>query len=337
VNTVENGDSEDLTIVSRRLLRVEASDWEAPAEQFRRLHGNALQLLLSVVSTTKGGRQLDLRVLLLLDCMLRVIDEPTLASSLAFATGRFKWLQLWFYGALGSSKFINVASATRIGWAEAFYRLVERLGEVTPVTVFEHRQGYRTPIPVEFIQAFEGLPLHRDEVLALRPFLLRTKAGLEYNVLLDDMVPALGRAFTEAFHTGLCDIARPKAKDAALRDFGTTFARFVAHRHAAGQGVTPELLQRTGAGDVGVGATTSPQAAPESTHGPSCGTTQSDEHVWEGCVLHGSASGPRTVNRVMITSFCTITVRMLLCEIEVIKDEPCRPSRPPFCATSTRS
>lgn len=243
MGTDKKADFDELTIVSRRLLRVEAADWEAPAEQFHRLHGNALQLLLSVVSTTEGGRHRDLRVLLLLDCMLRVIDEPTLASPLAFATARFKSLQLWFYGALGSSKFINVAAAMRISWAEAFYRIVERLDKVTPVAVLGHHQGYRTTIPEQFTQAFDGLPLQQDEVLALRPFLLESKAGLEYNVLLADMVPVLGRPFTEAFHAGLCGIAKPKAKDTALRDFGTTFARFVAHRHAIGLEVTPELLQ----------------------------------------------------------------------------------------------
>jgi hypothetical protein len=110
--------------------------------------------------------------------------------------------------------------------------------------VLEHHQGYRTPIPENFIHAFDELHLHEEEVLALRPFLLRTKAGLEYNVCLADMVPVLGRPFADDFHAGLCDIARPKAKDTALRDFGTTFARFVAHRHAAGQEVTPELLLR---------------------------------------------------------------------------------------------
>ena len=244
MKAVEKASCEELTIVSRRLLRVEASDWETPTEQFRCLQGNALELLLSVMATTRRGRQLDLRVLLLLDCMLRVIDEPNLTSPLAFSSTRFKSLQMLFYGALGSFKFINVAAATRISWAEAFFRIVERLSEVTPVAVLEHHQGYRTPIPENFIHAFDELHLHEEEVLALRPFLLRTKAGLEYNVCLADMVPALGRPFADDFHAGLCDIARPKAKDTALRDFGTTLARFVAHRHAAGQEVTPELLLR---------------------------------------------------------------------------------------------
>jgi hypothetical protein len=72
---VEKASCEELTIVSRRLLRVEASDWETLTEQFRCLQGNALELLLSVMATTRRGRQLDLRVLLLLDCMLRVIDD----------------------------------------------------------------------------------------------------------------------------------------------------------------------------------------------------------------------------------------------------------------------
>ncbi len=237
-------DEDKLTIVSRRLLRTEASEWDSPECLFRRLQGCALEMLLSAAASASIARARDQRVLLLLDCMLRVIGEPTLASPLAFATPRFKLLQQWFYGALGSAKFSDVSSATRLMWAESFYKLVGRLCEITKVDQLEHHQGYRTTIPSEFILAFEALPLHADEVLDLRPFLLKAKTGLEYNVLLADMVPVLGRHFVAAFHAGLCVIARPKAKDAALRDFGTTFARFVAHRHAGGQLLTPELLKK---------------------------------------------------------------------------------------------
>ena len=56
------------------------------------------------------------------------------------------------------------------------------------------------------------------------------------------MVPILGERFTNEFHEGLRTIARPKAKDTALRDFGTTFARFVCHRASNHQPILPELL-----------------------------------------------------------------------------------------------
>lgn len=235
-------EEKNLTIVSKRLMRIEASRWKKPETLFQCLHGSALRLMLSTLAKSGSARERDRRVLLLLDCMLYVLDEPVMTSSLAFATARFSSIQRWFYGALGSTVFINVTASTRLAWAECFYKIVRRLSEVTTVSKLEHHQGYNTPIPVEYIQAFDELPLNKKAILTFQPFLLKDKNGIEYKVLLEEMVPVLGRTFTEAFHMGLCNIARPKTKDTALRDFGTTFSRFVSYRHANGMKIEAKQL-----------------------------------------------------------------------------------------------
>lgn len=238
-------EANELTIISKRLMRVEASKWHEPETVFQRLQGNALTLMLSTLAVSGSAREQERRVLLLLDCMLYVLDEPVMTSALAFATARFTSIQRWFYGALGSKVFINAAAATRLAWAESFYKIVHRLSKVTTVSKLEYRQGYNTPIPLGYIKEFNELPLNKNAVSSLQPFLLIDKTGVEYKVLLEEMVPVLGRPFTEAFHSGLCNIARPKAKDSALRDFGTTFAKFVAHRSTNGLKTTPEQLQNS--------------------------------------------------------------------------------------------
>lgn len=182
------------------------------------------------------------RAVLLFDCLLRVIDEPSVSSSIAFATTRFRELQVLFYGALGSDRFIDASETTRIGWAYAFYTVLKRLDTKTPVMLPDHRQKAACAIPEEFVHAFEQLKFDDEQVRKLRPYLLQAKSGVKYNVLLGDMVPIFGEQFTNEFHEGLCTIARPKAKDAALRDFGTTFTRFVCHRASNHQPISPELL-----------------------------------------------------------------------------------------------
>lgn len=232
-----------LTIVSCRLLRVTTDEWCAPEEQFQRLRDNALNLVLDATASGSPGFQASMkRAVLLFDCLLRVIDEPSVSSSIAFATTRFRELQILFYGALGSERFIDASETTRIGWAYAFYTVLKRLDSTTPVTLPDHRQKAAGAIPEEFVHAFEQLKFDDEQVRKLRPYLLQAKSGVEYNVLLGDMVSIIGERFTNEFHEGLRTIARPKAKDAALRDFGTTFTRFVCHRASNHQPISPELL-----------------------------------------------------------------------------------------------
>lgn len=232
-----------LTIVSRGLLRVTNEEWATPQDHFERLRDHALDLLLTAAASgSPGARWANRRALLLFDCLLRVIDESPMSSAIAFATARFQTLQILFYGALGSERFIDAAETSRTSLAYNFYTVLNRLAEVTIVQFADHHQKVAGRIPEEFVQAFEKLKLNDAQVRKLRPYLLTTKAGTEFNVLLGDMAPVLGEQFTDAFHGGLRTIARPKAKDTALRDFGTTFSQFVCYRAANHHPISPKLL-----------------------------------------------------------------------------------------------
>lgn len=232
-----------LTIVSRGLLRVTNEEWATPEGHFERLRDHALGMLLTAsASGAPAGQWVNKRALLLFDCLLRVIDEPPISSAIAFATARFQTLQTLFYGALGSERFIDTAETSRIDLAYHFYTVLTRLAEMTTVQLADHHQKAAGRIPEGFVRAFEKLELNDAQVRKLRPYLLTTKSGTEYNVLLGDMVPVLGEQFTNAFHNGLRAIARPKAKDTGLRDFGTTFAQFACYRVTNHQPISPELL-----------------------------------------------------------------------------------------------
>jgi len=232
-----------LTIVSSGLLRVTTDEWDTPDVQFQRLGANALDLLLGATAPGSPASQGSAkRAVLLFDCLLRVIDEQRISSSIAFNTERFRTLQVLFYGALGSKKFIDASPTTRANWAYTFYTVLKRLNSTVPVNLADHRQKATAAVPDEFVQAFEQIKLNDEQVRRLRPYLLQAKSGTEYNVLLGDMVPVLGERFTNQFYEGLRSIARPKAKDSSLRDFGTTFTRFVCHLAESHQPILPDLL-----------------------------------------------------------------------------------------------
>jgi len=243
VNEHDEAHRSRLTIVSSGLLRVTTDEWDTPDVQFQRLGANALDLLLGATAPGSPASQGSAkRAVLLFDCLLRVIDEQRISSSIAFNTERFRTLQVLFYGALGSKKFIDASPTTRANWAYTFYKVLKRLNSTVPVNLADHRQKATAAVPDEFVQAFEQIKLNDEQVRRLRPYLLQAKSGTEYNVLLGDMVPVLGERFTNQFYEGLRSIARPKAKDSSLRDFGTTFTRFVCHRAESHQPILPDLL-----------------------------------------------------------------------------------------------
>ncbi|MFC7422020.1 hypothetical protein ACFQNF_19350 [Iodobacter arcticus] len=231
-----------LTIVSRGLLRVTNKEWESPKDHFERLGGHALDLLMIAASPGSATHWANRRALLLFDCFLRVIDESPISSAIVFATTRFQTLQMLFYGALGSESFIDTAETSRANLAYHFYTVLNRLAEATTIRLADYHQKVAGCIPEGFVQEFEKVELNDVQVRKLRPYLLIAKAGTEYNVLLNDMVPLLGEKFTDAFHDGLRTIARPKVKDTALRDFGTTFTQFACHRATNHQPISPKLL-----------------------------------------------------------------------------------------------
>ncbi|QJD99828.1 hypothetical protein HH212_07165 [Massilia forsythiae] len=238
-----------LTIISHNLLRTSSADWKEPTHLFKRIQGTALTAVIAEAnragstSATYSRR----RSLLMFDCMLRVIDEPAKTSVLELGTKRFGELQDIFYGALASDNFNALTSASRMDFARAFYNVFKGLKEhnlqVCPASFIPNSNK---SLPAELAHLFDNIALNSEEVLELQPFLLESKAGKEYNVLLAPMVPHLGLAFTRRFHNALRSIAIAKAKDAALRDFGTTFAKFVEIQSSKENTVTESKLNDPG-------------------------------------------------------------------------------------------
>ena len=243
--TTAQSPEDELTIVSHSLLRTPSKAWEEPTHLFKRLRGTALAEIIAELHNprAKAARYYRQRSLLMFDCMLRVIDEPELTSVLELGTKRFAELQNMFYSALASDKFNALALESRIAIARSFYQLLTVLGER-----FEIRFGSFVPnsnrnLPTELAALFDNTTLNDDEVAKLQPFLLTPKAGDDYNVLLSPMVSQLGLPFTRQFHNVLRSIAVAKAKDTALRDFGTTFARFVEAESSTDNPVTEAKLK----------------------------------------------------------------------------------------------
>jgi DUF971 family protein len=244
VTTAEPID-EELTIVSHSLLRTSSKDWEDPAHLFKRIRGTALAEIIAELHNpgAKAAVNYRRRSLLMFDCMLRVIDEPAIISVLELGTKRFAELQSIFYGALASDKFNALAPASRIMVARSFYKLLAALKERFEVRLTAFVPNSNKNLPIELADLFDSIILNSQEVQELRPFLLTPKSGDDYNVLLGPMVPHLGLEFTRRFHAVLRSIALAKAKDTALRDFGTTFARFVEAQSSTDNPVTEAKLQ----------------------------------------------------------------------------------------------
>lgn len=236
---------EELTIVSRNLLRTRSKDWDEPTHLFKRIRGTALAEIIAELHNprAKAAAYDRRRSLLMFDCMLRVIDEPAITSVLELGTKRFAELQSIFYGALASDKFIALAPASRISLARAFYKFLVALQGRFEVRHASFIPNSNKNLPIELADRFDSISLNSDEVQELRPFLLTSKSGEDYNVLLGPMVPHLGLGFTRRFHTVLRSIAMAKAKDTSLRDFGTTFARFVNAQSATDNPVTEAKLK----------------------------------------------------------------------------------------------
>lgn len=234
-----------LTIISHNLLRTSSEDWNEPTRLLNRIQGTALAEIFAEINILRADSATYnyQRALLMFDCMLRVINEPAIKSVLEFGTERFAELQEIFYGALASEKFNALSSAARITYACSFYRLFETLQGKFKVRLSSFKPNSNKNLPVEQATHFDNIKLDDDEITKLQPFLLKPKSGRDYNVLLGPMVPCLGLAFTRRFHNVLCTIAMAKAKDTGLRDFGTTFARFVKSNSLTDNPVTEAKLK----------------------------------------------------------------------------------------------
>ena len=226
-------------------MRVTQEEWLEPTRLFTRINGNALSELVAELnnSGTQSARYNRQRALLMFDRMLCVIDEPTISSVLHFGTKRFTELQDLFYSALASNKFNALSPSVRLTYARTFYTFFRELKERFSIQLCSFVPNSNKFLPDELAQAFDETALCQDEAGKAQPFLLKDKRGNTYNVLLAPMVQVLGRDFTTKFHTALNDIARGKAKDTGLRDFGTTFAKFVAAQAEASKPITEVQLQ----------------------------------------------------------------------------------------------
>ncbi|MCS0590691.1 hypothetical protein ACFQ09_06955 [Massilia norwichensis] len=234
-----------LTIVSHSLLRASTKEWLEPTHLFKRIRGAALAEIVAELNNPKAKAALYFRQrsLLMFDCMLRVIDEPAISSVLELGTKRFEELQEIFYGALASDKFNALSTSSRISFARAFYKFFLALQHKFEIRIATFTPNSNKNLPVELANLFDNIVLNNDEVVDLKPYLLTDKAGEDYNVLLKPMVPHLGQNFTTRFHTVLRAIAVAKAKDTALRDFGTTFSRYVAAQSSTEFPVTEAKLK----------------------------------------------------------------------------------------------
>lgn len=243
--TTSPPDQEELTIVSHNLFRTSSKDWEDPTHLFKRIQGTVLAEIIAELhnSRPKAADYERQRSVVLFDCMLRVIDEPAITSVLELGTKRFAELQSIFYGALASDKFNALAPSSRITSARWFYKLLVALQEKFEVRLASFVPNSNKNLPIELAELFDSVSLNSDEVQELRPFLLTPKSGKDYNVLLGPMVPHLGLEFTRRFHAVLRSIAMAKAKDTPLRDFGTTFARFVEAQSSTDNPVTESKLK----------------------------------------------------------------------------------------------
>lgn len=241
----KSGHGDDLIIVTRKLLRVTQKEWLEPTRLLPRIQGTALSEFVAELdnSPTHSARYNRQRALLMFDRMLRVIDEPPISSVLYLSTKRFAELQDLFYGALASNKFNSSTPETRLSYARAFYTLLRDLKQRFVIQPSLFVPNSNKLLPDELAKLFDETDLCQEETGKLQPFLLTDKSSKTYNVLLAPMVPVLGRDFTIRFHSALNDIARPIAKNTGLRDFGTTFAQFIAGRADAGQSITEAHLQ----------------------------------------------------------------------------------------------
>lgn len=236
----------ELTIVSRFHLRATYKEWEQPQSLFLKLGGPVLEALINKIGDMKFNYRIHLsrRALLLFEVMLRVIDEPPLIKPLVLSTKRFQELQLLFYGALGSQKFCALSELSRLPIIYRFYQLMLAIQDDYHFQLPDYQPALNKMPPQPLIDLFDSTPLNGEEVSLLRPYFLTSKSGINYNVLLRPMLSVMGKEFTDRFHEGLRQIARPKAKDAALRDFGTSFASFLNNQANHGKLVTPvDLLQ----------------------------------------------------------------------------------------------
>jgi len=166
------------------------------------------------------------------DVLLFVLGEPPINSILFFNTARFEQLQLIYYGALSSKSFAELELTTKISVVRCFYNLLwctSKLHEVRMPSFVPKS----TLLATNFLSLFEEQKLRPEALEEIRPYYLIDKYDVSYHTNLHPMRAVLGSEFTNKFHKTLAEHAYTKAKDTALRDFGTTFAAFIATKQGS--------------------------------------------------------------------------------------------------------
>lgn len=133
-----------------------------------------------------------------------------------------------FYGALYSERFIDYSPPTRGKLSRWFRTLLEEVNETCPVRLIQQTWPEYHACPPEWVQKFEQLQFDLEEVRRLRGFWLTDKHSGRTRVRLEAIDQKLGRVFCDRLYRALCDIARSKAKNTALRDFANTLNAFVS-------------------------------------------------------------------------------------------------------------
>jgi hypothetical protein len=223
----------DLPVINSGLLRASSSAWRTPELLFRCLKGPALDALLELMPTFSGGvMQQTRQSLRMFDVLLFVLGEPPINSISFFNTARFEQLQLIYYGALSSKSFAELELTTRIDIARCFYNLLWHTSKLREVRMpsFVPKS---TLLAINFLSLFEEQKLRPEALEEIRPYYLIDKYDVPYHTNLHPMRIVLGSEFTNKFHKTLAEHAYTKAKDTALRDFGNTFAAFIATKEGS--------------------------------------------------------------------------------------------------------
>lgn len=223
----------DLPIINSGLLRASSSEWTTPEVLFRCLSGSALDALLEPlsifsVSFSERAKQ-NIRMF---DVLLFVLNEPPISSILTFKTSRFEELQLIYYGALSSNYFTELALRTRTNFARDFYNLIWCVSLAYEVRMPSFIPNSNLLKPT-YLSLFEAQKLNQEAIDEIRPYFLIDKHDVSYHTNLHPMRIVLGSEFTNKFHKTLAEHAYSKAKDTALRDFGTTLSAFIATKQGS--------------------------------------------------------------------------------------------------------
>lgn len=212
----------ELTIINSWMLRSTTTDWEQPETLFNCLRGPALDILLNIKKKSVHLKQ-SLRIF---DALLYLLNEPPIDTPLFFDTPRFEELQLIYYGALASNKFISLKIATKIEFSRCFYNHLKCLSKSHNVRTPKFKPSTMF-LDSTYLELFEKQYIRTDLIAEFKSYTLVDKHGICYNTNLHPMRQILGADYTNRFHKILAEYASKKAKDSGLRDFCTTFAAFI--------------------------------------------------------------------------------------------------------------